>query len=90
MQRIDSSDNKRLKRLASLKQKKVRLEENLFLIEGEKIIREAMAGNAGIEMVLVSNTFAAVNVTLCNELDERYDLYMTSERNLLKCSALKT
>lgn len=90
MQRIDSADNKRLKRLASLKKKKVRLEENLFLIEGVKIIKEAMVEKAGIEMVLVSETFLMTNGILCDEIDAGYDLYVTNDRNLSKCSSLKT
>ncbi|MDX1358737.1 MAG: hypothetical protein R3232_07900, partial [Clostridia bacterium] len=59
MQRIDSPANKKIKRLISLKKKKVRLDENLFLMEGLKSVSEAVDEGADIEMVLFSDSFFA-------------------------------
>ena len=91
MQRIDSSDNKKLKRLTSLKQKKVRLKENLFLIEGLKSVDEAISENASIDMILVSDHFTETNKEYCRRLEETdYPIYITKDYNLEKCSNLKT
>lgn len=91
MQRIDSSDNKKLKRLTSLKQKKVRLKENLFLMEGLKSVDEAISENAPIDMILVSDHFMETNKEYCRRLEETdYPIYITKDYNLEKCSNLKT
>ena len=91
MQRIESSDNKKIKRLTSLKQKKVRLKENLFLMEGLKSISEAVAEKAGIEMILVSEDFTRKNGDFCESLDETgIPIYLTNDYILEKCSNLKT
>lgn len=91
MQRIESSDNKKIKRLTSLKQKKVRLKENLFLMEGLKSISEAIAEKAGIEMILVSDAFAGKNEGFCVSLDKTdIPVYITKDYILEKCSNLKT
>jgi len=91
MQRIDSSDNKKIKRLTSLKQKKVRLKENLFLMEGLKSVDEAISENALIDMILVSDHFMETNPEYCSRLEKtEYPLYITRDYNLEKCSNLKT
>jgi len=91
MQRIDSTDNNKIKRLTSLKQKKVRLKENLFLMEGLKSISEAVSENADIDMILISDSFVSKNVDFCAMLETtEFPIYITSDHNLVKCSNLKT
>jgi len=91
MQRIESSDNKKLKRLISLKQKKVRLQENLFLIEGLKSVGEAVTESAKIDTILISDSFFNKNSDYCKILEEKsLPLYITSDNNFSKCSGSKT
>ena len=93
MQRIDSTDNNKIKRLTSLKQKKVRLKENLFLIEGLKSVNEAVSENADvdIDMILISDSFMGKNTDFCARLERiEFPIYITSDHNFTKCSNLKT
>ncbi len=57
MQRIVSKDNNKIKRLRGLAQKKVRIKENLFLIEGLKIVEEALSSGISIDTIAVSDSF---------------------------------
>ncbi|MDD4184063.1 MAG: RNA methyltransferase [Candidatus Izemoplasmatales bacterium] len=50
---IDSAQNPRFKQLLKLKQKKQRLEEGLFLVEGEHLVEEAIA--SGYCELLIAN-----------------------------------
>lgn len=54
---IQSSSNKTIKYIKSLQLKKYRDESGSFLIEGEKLILEALEYKAGISMVLFSQSF---------------------------------
>lgn len=54
---IQSSSNKTIKYIKSLQQKKYRDESGSFLIEGEKLILEALEYKACISMVLFSQSF---------------------------------
>ncbi|HWR62384.1 MAG TPA: RNA methyltransferase [Clostridia bacterium] len=55
---IQSSSNKTLKHIKALRMKKYRDEQSSFVIEGEKLVLEAMEYKAGISMVLCSQSFA--------------------------------
>lgn len=91
MQRIESSENKRLKRLISLKQKKVRLQENLFLIEGYKSVDEAITEGAKIDLILISDSFFSKNPDYCKTLeDNSFPIFLTDDANFIKCSGVKT
>ena len=57
MLRIESKDNKRIKRLRGLAKKKVRMKENLFLIEGLKIVSEALDSGYPLDTVVFSDGF---------------------------------
>jgi TrmH family RNA methyltransferase len=56
-----SLSHRELKDLRSLRQKKQRLSQGRFLIEGMRLVREALLSGAEIEQVLVSSKFAAGN-----------------------------
>lgn len=53
MQRIDSVKNERVKKWKKLKTKKGREKEQLFLIEGEHLIEEALKSNAFVTTLIV-------------------------------------
>lgn len=55
---IKSSTNKTIKHIKSLQMKKFRDEYGEFIIEGEKLLREALTYKASISMVLFSQSFA--------------------------------
>jgi len=55
---IQSSTNKTIKYIKSLQLKKYRDEHGKFIIEGEKLLREALDYKAPISMVLASESFA--------------------------------
>jgi TrmH family RNA methyltransferase len=55
---IQSNTNKTIKYIKSLQLKKYRDEYDQFIIEGEKLLREALEYNAHISMVLFSQSFA--------------------------------
>lgn len=56
---IQSSSNKIIKHIKSLQQKKYRDESDSFLIEGEKLVLEALEYKAGISKVLFSQSFCS-------------------------------
>ncbi|MDD3704681.1 MAG: RNA methyltransferase [Clostridiaceae bacterium] len=58
---IESSANKTIKYIKSLTMKKYRDEQDKFIIEGEKLIEEALNYKVQISTVLVSESFAASN-----------------------------
>ncbi len=53
--RILSSDNQYVKLTASLQQKKYRDETGLFVVEGLRLVREALDSSWGIELAMVSD-----------------------------------
>ncbi|MCK5811760.1 MAG: RNA methyltransferase [Clostridiales bacterium] len=57
MQRIESLSNAKLKRLKSLHRKKVRDDLNLFLVEGKKVIKEALLSSFSISEIFFTNSF---------------------------------
>jgi TrmH family RNA methyltransferase len=61
MQRIVSKDNNKIKRLRSLAKKKVRIKENLFLIEGIKIVDEAISSGLFIDTIAISDSYVSSN-----------------------------
>lgn len=54
---VSSKNNPLVKKYSSLKIKKFRLEYGLFLIEGEKMVKEAAQGGIRIENVIVSESY---------------------------------
>lgn len=57
MQRIESLSNAKLKRLKSLHRKKVRDDLNLFLVEGKKVMYEALLSSFNISEIYFTNSF---------------------------------
>jgi len=70
---LTSKDNPIIKKYASLKDKKFRREYGLFLIEGYKMVKEAVLGGYNIESVIVSasyggDTFGVAPITVSDSL----------------------
>jgi len=57
MQRIESLSNAKIKRLKSLHKKKVRSDLDLFLVEGKKMVDEAISSSFTIEEIYISDSF---------------------------------
>ena len=58
MQVISSKDNEIVKNVRKLKEKKYRDLENAYIIEGIKLVKEAIAENAHIKQVVICEDFA--------------------------------
>lgn len=54
---LTSKSNPIIKKIASLKEKKFRKEYSLFLIEGEKMVKEAISSRLEIENVVISEDY---------------------------------
>ena len=50
---ITSKDNETIKKLKKLKEKKYRDQENCYIIEGVKLIKEAIQENAKIKLIII-------------------------------------
>ena len=53
MQVISSKDNELVKKVKKLKEKKYRDEENAFIVEGIKMVEEAIDENAKIQLIVI-------------------------------------
>ena len=53
MQRITSKDNSLIKHLKKIKEKKYRDEYNEYIVEGIKLVKEAIQENANIKEIIV-------------------------------------
>ena len=77
MQVISSKDNEIIKNIRKLKEKKYRDLENAYLIEGIKIVKEAIAENAKIKQIIMCEDFTD-NVEL-----DKDTLYELAKHNLI-------
>ena len=72
MQQITSKENALIKHIIKLKEKKYRTEYNEFVIEGAKIVKEAIEENANIKNIIISED--AINSELVQkQLGEKLD-----------------
>ena len=72
MQQITSKENALIKHIIKLKEKKYRAEYNEFVIEGAKIVKEAIEENANIKNIIISED--AINSELVQkQLGEKLD-----------------
>ena len=58
MQVISSKDNEIIKNIRKLKEKKYRDEQNAYIIEGIKLIKEAIVENVKIRQIVMCENFA--------------------------------
>ncbi len=70
---IQSNTNKTIKHIKSLQLKKYRDEHGKFIIEGEKLLREALDYKAPVSMVLFSESFAE---------SDRHDEFVASLKSI--------
>lgn len=77
MQLITSKDNEIVKNIKKLKEKKYRDEKNEYIIEGIKLIEEAITENAKIKMIIVCEE------CLKNEAIEQKLLYQIAKYNCI-------
>ena len=61
----------RLKQIQSLKTKKGRLKENLFLIEGKRSLKEYLQKSELLEQVIITDSEASQNTDLLNLCSEK-------------------
>ena len=80
------SKNK-IKLIKSLAQKKYRIKENLFLVEGNKMVNELLASDFDIKTIICTKQFSDSNK---NILSEGIETIITSQQEIQKVSLLKT
>jgi TrmH family RNA methyltransferase len=78
--------NKQIKLINSLHSKKGRIDNQLFLVEGEKAVLELIESKIGVEYVVTSEAFASKY----NGLFEKLEVYILEEELLTKLSTLVT
>lgn len=83
---IKSKDNQKIKLLRSLENKKSRDSQGLYLVEGIKLIKEALKENAGFELIFISESLYNKNEIsdLLKLLDEKKIEYHSVDDNLFK------
>ncbi|HOD92536.1 MAG TPA: RNA methyltransferase [Clostridia bacterium] len=87
MNRIESKDNQRIKRLKSLDKKKVREQEDLFFIEGRKLLDEALKSHVKVTEVYVSDTYYQNNMSYVDRLAVK-DIFLIKDGILNSLSYL--
>ena len=76
---ITSKDNETIKHIKKLKEKKYREEYNEFIIEGTKMIEEAIAENANIKSIIICDdckTQGAISNELMYEIAKKKCIYV--------------
>lgn len=63
MQNISSKDNNLIKHIKKLKEKKYRDEYSEFIVEGTKMVKEAINENAKIKKIIFSQSYIENNKT---------------------------
>ena len=71
MQVISSKDNELVKHIKKLKDKKYRDESNEYIIEGVKLIEEAVNENAKIKKIIVCEDTVYISNVSCDTLKKR-------------------
>lgn len=77
MQVISSKDNEIIKNIRKLKDKKYRDLENIYIVEGIKLVKEAIAENANIKQIVICENFTD------NKEINKETLYEIAKYNLI-------
>jgi TrmH family RNA methyltransferase len=88
---ITSKDNEKIKEIKKLKEKKYREETNLFVVEGIKIVKEAIEYDADIQKIVISND--AIGYEVDEEVLKRiqkYEVMIVSQNVFESISDVKT
>lgn len=90
MLRIDSPNNDKVKILRNINNKKVRNSENLFLVEGKKVLNEVISINIKIHQIFVSDDFYENNIAFVEELDITQHIVLLNSKLFNSVSVTKT
>ena len=82
--------NAKLKYLASFKQAKNRAESNVFIVEGEKIVREALLSDIVVEAVCATADWLNANSQFWHGRVNPDNVYEVSDEELSRISLQKT
>ena len=94
MQQITSKENQIIKHIIKLKEKKYRKEYNEYIIEGAKIVQEAIQEKAKIKQIIISEN--SINTELIQKhlkeelkkvFKQYYGKFVFFEHGALSCSA---
>ena len=88
---ITSKDNEKIKEIKKLKEKKYREETNLFVVEGIKIVKEAIEYDADIRKIVISNDAIGYEVDEdVLKIIQKYEVMIVSQNVFESISDVKT
>ena len=88
---ITSKDNEKIKEIKKLKDKKYREETNLFVVEGIKIVKEAIEYDADIQKIVISNDAIGYEVDEdVLKIIQKYEVMIVSQNVFESISDVKT
>ena len=88
---ITSKDNEKIKEIKKLKEKKYREETNLFVVEGIKIVKEAIEYDADIQKIVISNDAIGYEVDEdVLKIIQKYEVMIVSQNVFESISDVKT
>ncbi len=85
MQIITSKDNEQIKLIKKLKEKKYRDETNQYMVEGIKLVKEAISENAKIKMIVICEDCEEVNLKTENHENTKMDQTLLYEVAKYEC-----
>ncbi len=91
-ERLSTKNNSRIKKLRKLKEKKYRKEFNLFTVENQKIILDALAMSYRPQAIYLTEGFLAKNPDFSDKFTDPNDteIFYLSEDLVKHCSGLDT
>ena len=85
MQIISSKDNEQIKAIKKLKEKKYRDETNCYIVEGIKMVKEAINENAAIKMIVICEDCDEVELKNNSSKDNRIEQSLLYEIAKYEC-----
>ena len=85
MQIISSKDNEQIKAIKKLKEKKYRDETNCYIVEGIKLVKEAISENAAIKMIVICEDCDEVELKNNSSKDNRIEQSLLYEIAKYEC-----
>lgn len=80
----------KIKQFAGFRQQKKCKDENVFVVEGDKIAREALLSDIEIKAVCATGSWIDANRSLLAQRLSQYDIYEVSEEELKRIGNLQT
>ncbi len=81
MNKITSTQNPIIKEIKSLQKKKYRYENQIFFIEGERFVEDAIKSNVKIKKIIISEFYLNKNESMIKEVNqEKYEVFIVEDK----------